>query len=111
MSREGTVRSPSAMSNASNSAVQVRLRSGHHRKPRPTSIAVSGMSQSMYEKKPTSAASTPSSFRGPPRCEIGTNTYFNTKIGFCNIWDCIIDHINTLLERNFEANTNELFTF
>merc|ERR1719411_691921 len=25
------------------------------------------MSQSMYEKKPTSAASTPSSFRGPPR--------------------------------------------
>ena len=76
MSREGTNRSPSAMSNASNSGVQVRLRQpGLHRKPRPTSIAVSGMSQSMYEKKTTSAASTPSSFRGPPRCEIDTNMY------------------------------------
>ena len=76
MSREGTIRSPSAMSNASNSGVQVRLRQpGLHRKPRPTSIAVSGMSQSMYEKKTTSAASTPSSFRGPPRCEIDTNMY------------------------------------
>ena len=76
MSREGTIRSPSAMSNASNSGVQVRLRQhGLHRKPRPTSIAVSGMSQSMYEKKTTSTASTPSSFRGPPRCEIDTNMY------------------------------------
>ena len=75
MSREGTVRSPSAMSNASHTgtAVQVRLRQpGIQRKPRPTSIAVSGMSQSMYDKKTTSAASTPSSFRGPPRCEIPT---------------------------------------
>ena len=72
MSREGTVRSPSAMSNASNTgtSVQVRLRPpGIQRKPRPTSIAVSGMSQSMYDKKTPSAASTPSSFRGPPRCE------------------------------------------
>merc|ERR1712223_1366724 len=68
LSREGTVRSPSAMSNASTSGVQVRLRQpGLHRKPRPTSIAVSGMSQSMYEKKTASAASTPSSLRGPPR--------------------------------------------
>ena len=72
MSREGTIRSPSAMSNASNTgtSVQVRLRQpGIQRKPRPTSIAVSGMSQSMYDKKTPSAASTPSSFRGPPRCE------------------------------------------
>ena len=62
------------MSNASTSGVQVRLRQpGLHRKPRPTSIAVSGMSQSMYEKKTTSAASTPSSFRGPPRCETDKN--------------------------------------
>merc|ERR1712223_1391611 len=73
LSREGTVRSPSAMSNASTSGVQVRLRQpGLHRKPRPTSIAVSGMSQSMYEKETTSAASTPSSFRGPPRLNTPT---------------------------------------
>ena len=73
MTREGTVRSPSAMSNASQTgtSVQVRLRQpGMQRKPRPTSIHVSGMSQSMYDKKTPSAASTPSSFRGPPRCEI-----------------------------------------
>lgn len=72
VSREGTMRSPSAMSNASNTTgavVQVRLRQPRiQRKPRPTSIAVSGMSQSMYDKKSGSAASTPSS-RGPPRCE------------------------------------------
>ena len=71
MSREGTIRSPSVMSNASatSSVVHVRLR-GQQRKPRPTSIAVTGMTQSMYEpKKINSAASTPASIRGPPRCE------------------------------------------
>ena len=77
MSREGTIRSPSAMSAASHAgtSVQVRLRNpGMQRKPRPTSIAVSGMSQSMYDKRTaSSAASTPSSYRGPPRCE---TTYF-----------------------------------
>ena len=73
MSREGTIRSPSAMSAASHAgtSAQVRLRNpGMQRKPRPTSIAVSGMSQSMYDKRTaSSAASTPSSYRGPPRCE------------------------------------------
>ena len=80
MSREGTIRSPSAMSAASHAgtSVQVRLRNpGMQRKPRPTSIAVSGMSQSMYDKRTaSSAASTPSSYRGPPRCETTYFTYF-----------------------------------
>ena len=83
MSREGTVRSPSAMSNASNTGVQVRLRQpGIQRKPRPTSIAVSGMSQSMYDKRNPSAASTPSSFRGPPRCENPLYMYCTTTTQF-----------------------------
>ena len=70
MSREGTITSTTGANTA-----QVRLRQNQRiqRKPRPTSIAVSGMSQSMYDKRPTStssAASTPLSSRGPPRCEI-----------------------------------------
>ena len=72
VSREGTIRSPSAMSSTSTtgSVVQVRLRQpGMQKKHRPTSIAVSGMSQSMYEHKSNSAASTPSG-RWPPRSEI-----------------------------------------